>query len=69
VGFEMLLHVVCSSELLRTTGPGTRDCLLGSVDFRVPRGVARGCEGLFADVGVFVAARIALLSSSELDEF
>jgi hypothetical protein len=63
VGFEVLLHVIGASEFFLAAGKGARDALFCSVDFGVARCVTRGCEGLFAAVGVPVAAGITFSSS------
>lgn len=56
----MLLHVVCARKLLVAAWVGALDRLLGSVDFRMTRGMARCREGLFTAVGVTIPTRVPL---------
>lgn len=60
VGFQVLLHVVGSGELLVAARECALDRLFRRVDFGVARGMARGGEGLFASMALTVAAGIAL---------
>lgn len=60
VGFQMLLHVVGSGELLVASRILAMDCLFRCVDLGVARSVTRGGEGLFAPMKVTVAAGVPL---------
>ena len=57
---EMSLHVVRAEKLLLTAMIHTYHCLLSSVDFTVPRGVAGSREGLVASMGRPESARVPL---------
>jgi hypothetical protein len=58
--FEVLLHVIGSSELLLASRKGALNSLLCSVDLGVTRGMARSRKSLFAAVSVAIPAGIAL---------
>ena len=56
----MLLHIVCSGELLMATRVGTLDGLLGRVDLGMTRGMAGCGEGFLAAMTIAVPAGVTL---------
>ena len=62
VGLEVLLHVVRAVELPLTAKVRTSKSLFGSMNFRVARSVAGGCERLVTTMRLSEAARISLWS-------
>ena len=58
VCLEVLLHIIRASKLLLAARVRARHGLLGSVNFGVPRGVARSREGLVTPMGGPEPARV-----------
>lgn len=60
MSLEVLLHVVCSGEFLRTSWMSAGNGLLGRVNLGMTRGVARSGECLLAAVAVTIPAWVTL---------